>query len=125
MNAWWCNNKKLGLLIFESNDEDRMDRSMQPIYYQRKTNTGLYSNKLNAFMDHVWDGFYTGQKREQRFPGLIEVDAIDSVNNEIEIVFTGSPAKVMTFEILSNNEIGSKIKIAYPSALSRNLVKDG
>lgn len=32
MNAWVCSNEFLGILNFESNDEDQEDRSMQPIY---------------------------------------------------------------------------------------------
>jgi len=32
MNAWTCENDRLSMLIFESQDEDTMDRSMQPIY---------------------------------------------------------------------------------------------
>jgi len=31
-NAYLCQNDKLGLLLFESEDEDWLDRSMQPIY---------------------------------------------------------------------------------------------
>lgn len=46
------------------------DRSMQPIYVE-KDGTDIY-NKLNSFMDHIWDGFYTGQVRMSRFPTLIE-----------------------------------------------------
>ena len=42
------------------------DRSVQPVIITNDA-TG-YSNKLNSMMDHVWDGFYTGQKRLSRFP---------------------------------------------------------
>jgi len=34
---------------------------MQPIYI-KKEGTGM-ENNLNAMMDHVWDGFYSGQLR--------------------------------------------------------------
>ena len=57
-NAAHCLNSNLGVLLFESLDGDTEDRSVQPI-----TITGMtkgYENKLNSFMDHVWDGFYTG-----------------------------------------------------------------
>lgn len=32
MNAYVCEADKLGILLFESMDEDKLDRSMQPIY---------------------------------------------------------------------------------------------
>ena len=32
MNLWTCKQDRLGYLIFESEDEDTYDRSMQPIY---------------------------------------------------------------------------------------------
>jgi hypothetical protein len=58
MNAYVCKADKMGVLLFESQDEDKLDRSMQPIYV-KKQGTKM-ENNLNAFMDHVWDGFYTG-----------------------------------------------------------------
>jgi len=61
MNAYVCEAEKMGILLFESLDEDRQDRSMQPIYV-KKQGTEM-ENNLNAMMDHVWDGFYTGQIR--------------------------------------------------------------
>lgn len=79
------------------------------------------ANKLNSMMDHVWDGFYTGQKRLSRFPGLIDGD--QGVYN---LTFTGTPAKKMTYTFLSQNKsAGMTLRIAYPSAVSRSLVKDG
>ena len=57
MNGYLCVNDDMGILQFESQDADRMDRSMQPIYLERDGTE--MSNKLNAFMDHQWDGFYT------------------------------------------------------------------
>jgi len=61
MNAYICQATHLGILLFESNDDDNWDRSMQPIYI-KKEGTGM-ENNLNAMMDHVWDGFYSGQLR--------------------------------------------------------------
>jgi hypothetical protein len=60
-------------MIFESEDTDKWDRSMQPIY-MKKEGTDM-NNKLNSFMDHMWDGFYTGQVRLSRFPTLMEASA--------------------------------------------------
>lgn len=54
------------MLLFESLDADTYDRSVQPVIITNEA-TG-YSNKINSMMDHVWDGFYTGQKRLSRFP---------------------------------------------------------
>lgn len=47
------------MLLFESLDEDKYDRTVSPIIITSKDND-VYWNKLNTFMDHVWDGFYTG-----------------------------------------------------------------
>jgi hypothetical protein len=44
-------------LVWESLDEDTEDRSVQPIII---TNSDGYKNVVNSFMDHMWDGFYTG-----------------------------------------------------------------
>jgi hypothetical protein len=57
MNGYACTARSLGLLLFESGDDDKYSRSMQPIYV-RKQGTAM-NNKLNSFMDHAWDGFYT------------------------------------------------------------------
>lgn len=61
MNLWTCQQTKMGILLFESQDADSWDRSMQPIY-GRLQGTAM-NNKVNSYMDHVWDGFYTGQVR--------------------------------------------------------------
>lgn len=69
MNIYVCTADKLGILLFESQDEDKLDRSMQPIFVT-KVGT-IQNNNVNAMMDHVWDGFYSGQMRLQRFPILV------------------------------------------------------
>ena len=80
------------------------------------------SNKLNAFMDHVWDGFYSGQVRESRFPAVVYAPK-GSVYN---ITYSGSPAKSQRFELKSlDSKSGMTIRIAYPSAESRKIVKNG
>ena len=53
-----CRDRSIGLLVFESLDDDQMDRSIQPIHIINEE-TG-FNNTLNSMMDHVWDGFYTG-----------------------------------------------------------------
>lgn len=70
-NAWHCTNSKLANLFFDSLDGDRMDRSVQPVIITSEK-SGYY-NDINSYMDHVWDGFYTGQVRESRFPAMVEI----------------------------------------------------
>ena len=65
-SAAFCTNRNLGVLLFESLDADRLDRSVQPVILSNEE-TG-YENRINSFMDHGWDGFYTSQKRLSRFP---------------------------------------------------------
>ena len=108
-NAYLCDERNLGVLLFESQDPDRMDRSAQPIYIQ-DLDRG-FDNRLNAFMDHVWDGAYTGQKREQRFPTVID----SSRNYTIE--YTGTPPFKQRF--VYHNDPGTEgtlVTIRYPDA---------
>jgi len=98
-----------------------MDRSMQPIYIQKAgTNT---NNKMNAFMDHCWDGFYTCQKRLQRFVGLMEA----SKGTVTTLEYTGTPPKSQRFTLEKRGEevLGSTIRIHFPAAMARSLVKGG
>jgi ribosomal protein L25 (general stress protein Ctc) len=79
------------------------------------------NSKLNSFMDHVWDGFYSGQVRESRFPAVVYAPK-GSVYN---LTFSGSPAKKMRFELKSlDKQAGMTIRIAYPSAESRKILKN-
>ena len=55
------------------------------------------NNKVNSFMDHTWDGFYTGQKRLSRFPIL--VNAADK--SVYDFIFRGTPAKKLKFTLVS------------------------
>ena len=79
-NAYECSTKPhVGVLMFDSLDADRMDRSVQPVWVQANThhklcgedNDTCFNNKLNSYMDHCWDGFYTCQKRQTRFPTMV------------------------------------------------------
>lgn len=103
--------------MFESEDTDKWDRSMQPIYI-KKEGTDM-NNKLNSYMDHVWDGFYTGQIRLSRFPTLVEASA----GSVTEIEMTGTPAKKMLFRLIGGG--GTTVRIAYPGSESRAIYKDG
>lgn len=66
-------------------------------------------------MDHTWDGFYAGQIRLSRFPGVLNAEpkSVHWLN------FTGSPAKKMRFKLESiSKTAGVIIKIPYPGAQS-------
>lgn len=72
-------------------------------------------------MDHMWDGFYTGQKRLSRFPAQIET--IPQAN-DYTVAFTGTPANTMRFTLKA--DVGAvKIKIPYPNAGSYTVFADG
>ena len=108
-DGYVCMNRNLGVLDFESQDSDRMDRSSQPIYIWDHDRG--YDNRLNAYMDLVWDGAYTGQKREQRFPTLID----SSRNYTIE--YTGTPPFKQRFVHYGYaTASGMLITIKYPDA---------
>ena len=80
-NAYICTEKEWGLLTFESLDADFNTRIISPIYVY--TNDG-FENKLNSYMDHGWDGFYTSLKRMSRFHSVVQSDRNYGVN------FTGT-----------------------------------
>ena len=111
-NAWKCDNSNLGVLLFESQDGDRMDRSSQPLYLQDLDDDGNgFNNRLNAYMDTCWDGAYTCQKREQRFPTFLDI----SRNYTIE--YTGTPPQKQKFSLYSDSSHpGTLITIRYPDA---------
>ena len=93
-NGFWCPVTDdlgcLDILMFENNEgsESSYHRSIQPVVLSGKVNThkGPFyddaiewtdlgsANALNSFMDHVWDGFYTGQTRRSRFPALVQTN---------------------------------------------------
>ena len=84
-NAYYCNNYDLGILLFESLDLDKTNRTLSPINIYGVNTTSR--NVLNTMMDHQWDGFYTSHLRLSRFPALIQMG-----NNFVqEISFTGTP----------------------------------
>jgi hypothetical protein len=69
-NAWICADG-FAVLIFDSLDEDRLERSAQPVYIKAlkdgeplcNDDGECFENKLNAFMDNCWDDFYGCQER--------------------------------------------------------------
>ena len=71
-----------------------MDRSYVPLNLVNPS-IPSFNNKLNSFMDHVWDGFYTGQTRLSRFISIVRTDTSDFT----EILFTGTPPLSQLFEL--------------------------
>jgi hypothetical protein len=61
----------------------------------RNNDTG-FANTLNEFMDHVWDGFYTGQIRLSRFPSIIETF------KNYEVLYTGTPPSNQRFSLIAD-----------------------
>lgn len=96
-NANVCTGDDKVMLVFESLDADKMDRSVQPVYLTQPDtpNNNDLKVKLNSFMDHVWDGFYTGQKRLLRFPVILQANT----GNFHVIEYTGTPPLSQLFEL--------------------------
>jgi hypothetical protein len=119
-NAHQCENEDLGLLVFESQEDERFDRAVQPVILNRQGTE--MANTLNAYMDHIWDGFYTGQQRLPRFPALVETPR----GSIYDITFTSNPPKKLMFELQHKKATaGTTIRIAYPDAISMQILKDG
>lgn len=120
LRTYWsaaiCENRNLGILLFESLDSDTEDRTVQPVLLTND-DTG-YSNRVNSFMDHTWDGFYTGQKRLSRFPMQLET------RGDYTLKMTGTPPSSMRFTLRA--EMGAvKIKIPYPNAGAYTVYANG
>jgi hypothetical protein len=86
----------MGILVWESQDPDSIDRSIQPIYINYNQDKSK-QNKLNSYMDHNCDSFYNSQQRISRFPGLVYAPADNSM--KYEIVMTGTPPKKMRWRL--------------------------
>jgi hypothetical protein len=79
-------------------------------------------------MDNAWDGFYTSQKRAQRFPSLVDI----TPGSTLDITYTGTPPQSQLFKLdmgfrnkLGNGKMaGTLIRIAYPGAGSYAVTVD-
>lgn len=80
---------------------------MQPVYLMNNQ-TG-FVNKVNSMMDHVWDGFYTGQKHKSMFPMLIDADGF------YYLEYTGTPPQKMRYA-LHGTDGQVKIRVYYWNA---------
>ena len=69
-------------------------------------------------MDHVWDGFYTGQKRLSRFPVQIETDV------DYLITMTGTPPNSMRFGLFADSG-GMKLRVYYYAAKAFDVHANG
>ena len=119
MNAYVCQADKLGILLFESQDDDKEDRALQPIYVSKVGTEPR--NKLNAMMENVWDGFYFGQIRFSRFPALLQADR----GSAYDVQMTGTPAKNMQYVLHSQSKkAGTTVRVAYPGAEPRAIYVD-
>jgi len=75
------------------------------------TNTDGYLNELNSYMDHMWDGFYTGQMRLSRFPAQI------LTGKSYVLTYSGTPFKNARYMLKADaSNSGILIKIPYPNA---------
>ena len=110
-NAYYCTNENLGILIFESLDEDSWRRMVSPIYVESLNTSAV--NKLNTFMDHIWDGFYTGQLRMARWPAIVQTGN----NYMYNVNYTGTAPQKQRFML--NADSGSvvvRIRYTKPGA---------
>lgn len=116
-NAYHCNEYFLSQLVFTNHDKNSDSVALQPVYVQ-KTNSRI-NNKINAFMDHCWEGFYTCQKRTGRFNSIVDA----SPGSAYDVLFTGNPGERMGFHLKSHEpKAGMTIRIHYPSAVSRMVI---
>lgn len=91
-NAWFCPNaKNMAILELESHDDNSVDRAVQPVWIRNKESG--FEGKLNVMMDHIWDGFYSGQQRFVRTSGLI------ATGQDYEITYTGTPPFHMRYKL--------------------------
>ena len=75
--------------MFESLDSDKYMRMITPISVV-DTSSGA-NTTINTFMDHIWDGFYTGQIRLSRWPAIIQVGSPRSPAKTYMVKYSGTP----------------------------------
>lgn len=115
-NAWSCSNDMIGQLVFIGDDPDWEDRNVAPVWITNEA-TG-YANKLNHQMDHVWDGFYTGQMHKQQYSAVMDA------RGNYTIEYTSTPFKNMRYQLRSNKG-KIKVKVQYWNAGSYEVYANG
>ncbi|CDW80878.1 ipt tig domain containing protein [Stylonychia lemnae] len=100
-NANHCTSDNLGVLLFESTDDDRYKRMISPIYIVcNQTNS---KNTLNTFSDHLWDGFYTSQLRLARWPTIIETGQANGTYKTYDIRYSGTLPSNQRFSLFADD----------------------
>ena len=125
-NAYECtrnsNEARQSVLIFEginSQDVVEEDRDLQPVDVFGLGHS--YINVVNSMMDHGWDGFYSSQKRLQRFPILIEAGKDYTIDTE------GTPTEKLRFLLNSKEGAteGSMIRVLYDNVGKKTVKANG
>lgn len=135
MNGYQCTANDVSIVVWESMDADKIDRALQPVMINFNEDATV-QNKLNAYMDHNCDSFYTTQQRLSRFPGIVyspnsaelvaeatEVTVSDDTPSfmSYEVVPTGTPPKRMRWRLDQTSETAQGIKVVMkiPDATAR------
>ena len=93
-----CQHNALGVMLWESEDDDVMERNAAPVFVEDKERG--FNNKVNGYMN-----------RYQRFVSLIDV------SRNYTIWYTGTPPKKQKFTLYSDSrEPGSLITLRYIDA---------
>ena len=70
-------------------------------------------------MDHIWDGFYTGQIRLSRWPALIQVG---SQGETYTVQYSGTPPQNQRFKLITDSIYGIQVDIDYTKPGVYNLL---
>lgn len=69
-------------------------------------------------MDHMWDGFYTGQKHKSQFAAMLETEGTYTIE------YTSTPFKLMRYSLRADRG-QIKVKVHYWNAGSFAVYADG
>jgi hypothetical protein len=105
-NAYFCQDSDVGILLFESMDSDNMMRTITPITISNNKITSI--STVNTMMDHVWDGFYTGQLRQSRWPSIV---TLNSPLAGYTISYSGTPPNNQRFKLITDSAYGMIVTI--------------
>ena len=120
-NAYICTSTNWGLLEFESQDQDKYDRSIQPVMVTSEDLKG-FNNKLNSFMQRASAGFYVDQRRLSRFGSLVRTN----MDGFTYVKYTGTPPQRQVFELHgADKDDYMKVSIDYTRPEMIQVLKDG
>jgi len=88
---------------------------ISPVYYTTEgdngswTHDGFFNNTLNSYMNHASDGFYSAQKRLNRFPGIVET------GRAYNVTYTGTLPSSMRYQLqgTTSDDEGVVLTISY------------